>query len=375
MNKEERLSLLREKGIKRLPDPLKPRWMKKVGGYVVALAIPALFLLVAYIFAAVSLNSLFPNQTLIMSNVVFQSILMFMMVLGLAINLRAGRIDFSLGSISALASILAYFTTPAGKTGVLLMIPMSVLYGLILGILSGLAYVLIRLPPLVISLGVCMICESLSVVITQGNGYILIKKYSQFLTVIQTNPWVYLVPFFLVLLLSFFFMGNSRFRLAKNALKSDQVVSVNAGIDEKKNALWCYALGGALMGLYGIFYVFLTGSLKSESNLSSVTKVFNFLPLIIGDICGACSSDLFGLALGSISATLLTYGFGRSTLSVTAQSVTPPLLMFVLLILLLDGRSFFAFISKNKLKAKEKKIELYREELAKQMPDSFCSSL
>jgi ribose transport system permease protein len=372
---EKHQSISYADSIAREPNPLKPKWVRKGSGFLIALAVPALFLLIAYIFASVSHNALFPNQSLIMSNVVFQSILMFVMVLGLAINLRSGRIDFSLGSISALASILAYFTTPAGKTGVLLMIPMSVLYGLILGLLSGLAYVLIKLPPLVVSLGVCMICESITVVITQGNGYILIKKYSSFLTVIQTNPWVYLIPFFLVILFSLFFSGSSRFNLAKNALKSDQAVSVNAGINEKRNALGCYMISGALMGLYGVFYVFLAGSLRSESNLSSVTRVFNFLPLILGDICGAFSTDLFGLALGSVATTLLTYGFGRSTFSVTAQSVTPPLLMFFLLILLMDGRSFLAWAKKLNWRAKEKKIKAIRADLETSLPNSFCSTL
>ena len=80
----------------------------------------------------------------------------------LSINLSSGRFDFSLGAVALLSSLVAaqislYFHLP-----VICMLLFSAVTGILLGVISGGLYVLLHIPPIIISLGTTLMFESIS---------------------------------------------------------------------------------------------------------------------------------------------------------------------------------------------------------------------
>jgi ribose transport system permease protein len=64
-----------------------------------------------------------------------------------------GRFDFSVGATLVLAIILGGNIAKEYKLGAAGLLLLTVLFGAIIGLISGLVYVLLALPPMVVSLG------------------------------------------------------------------------------------------------------------------------------------------------------------------------------------------------------------------------------
>ena len=88
----------------------------------------------------------------------------------LSLNLNSGRFDFSIGSISLLSSVIsASICTSLGLSTVPMLI-ISIIAGAVLGLVSGAVYVIVKLPPIIVSLGVALFYEGLAFAITSGYG-------------------------------------------------------------------------------------------------------------------------------------------------------------------------------------------------------------
>ena len=126
------------------------------------LAIPVI---VAVILEAVCLTS---GQNVItniksFNNFVVYTAIVMITTMALSINLNSGRFDFSLGSMAALSAVIgakiSYALLGGGPGSAHLMLVITIAAGALLGLVSGLLYVILRIPPIITSLGVTLIFE------------------------------------------------------------------------------------------------------------------------------------------------------------------------------------------------------------------------
>ena len=197
----------------------------------------------------------------------------------LSINLNSGRFDFSVGSIALLSSVLSSTITLKYGLGPVPMLALSLLFGLLLGLLSGAVYITLKLPPMIISLGVALFYEGLAYSITDGHGISFINNKE--LLGFGTIP-SYLIIIVCVLIFMVILFDQTTFGYDYKALLSGQKVAVNTGIKEKKNALICYGAAGLLMGAQGFISATTTGSIQMSLNFGSIGIMFTaFLPMFI----------------------------------------------------------------------------------------------
>ena len=252
--------------------------------------------------------------------------------MALSVNLNSGRFDFSLGSIMTLSSVIgakiSYGILAGGEGSAVLMLILTVAAGMALGLASGIVYVLLGIPPIITSLGVTLIYEGITFTIT-GGRYIMDEVQNASMTACR-NTWVYSALIIAVVLAFMIFVfDHTRFGYNYRALKEGQKVAVDTGIKEIPNALGCYTICGALMGLVGID--------TSALNFGSIGIMFTaFLPMFIGGYISRFSNDKLGYLLAAICMSMLnsTFAVFSNAVKASTQSIINAVLLVVFLIYL-----------------------------------------
>jgi len=301
---------------------------KKLLGTII---IPLLVLTVCLLIGTVNGVDLFDSQ-LSWTTFVRAITNVTLVTFALSINLNSGRFDFSIGSIALLSSIISAQLTVRFGLSALTMLLLSVLFGGLLGLISGLVYVSTRLSPIIVSLGIALFYEGLSFTITGGHG-VLFANNTELLSFANNRNYLIILAIALVCMIVLF--DHTKFGYEYKALLSGQRVAVNTGIKEVPNALICYTVAGLLMGAQGFISATNNGSITMSLNFGSISPMFMaFLPMFIGGFIGRYSNDKLGYLLGALSSALISLVFVRLNVSSSTQQIISAALMVTFLIYL-----------------------------------------
>ena len=270
---------------------------------------------------------------------------------GLYFNIPSGRFDFSVGAIIVLSSIIGgNIALKLGFGGIGLLI-CCLVCGALLGAISGLAYVLLGLPATVVSLGVTLVFESLTFILFDGKGVVLIGK-NYMLYLIQF-PYIYILG--AVIFVALIILVNfTKFGYNYRALAVGQHIAVNTGINEKVNAVLCYTLCGALSAAAGVLTLSRTGTASASLGLGSIMAMFSgFLPMFIGGIIAKYSEAITGIFFGAVASSLLNAGFASLGMSLSAQNIIGAFILLGFLVYSRNEHKFkeYTLIRKRKTEA------------------------
>lgn len=288
-------------------------------------------------------------------NFVIYAAIVMITTIALSINLNSGRFDFSLGSMAALSAVIGAKLSNAmlhgGVGSAALMLALTVVVGAILGLLSGILYVLLRIPPIITSLGVTLIYEGILYTLTSGK-YMMAEVQNASMSGF-VGTWVYATFIILaVLVFSILLFDHTKFGFDYNALKNGQKVAVNTGIKEVGNAVICYMICGGLMGIVGFLNAARNTNINGgQLNFGSIAIMFTaFLPMFIGSYIGRFSNEKLGFLLAAIVMSLLNSTFAVFSNEVTAsmQSIINAVLLVVFLIYLNNENLLVRILSPRK---------------------------
>lgn len=261
--------------------------------------------------------------------------------LALSINLNSGRFDFSIGAVSLLSSVVSAQICLKLGAPVSIMILLSVAAGIILGIVSGGIYALTKLPPIIVSLGVTLLYEGAAFAVTEGYGvsFVANKELTGF-------PGIRNYTLLIVITLAaiIFIFDYTSFGYQYRALLSGQKVAVNTGIREIPNAIGCYAIAGALMGLVGFISSTNTGTIQMALNFGSIGVMFTaFLPMFIGGFIGRFCNEKIGYLLGAVTTAFISLGYARLKVDSSIQQIATALILVGFLIYLNNENKLLRF--------------------------------
>ena len=288
-------------------------------------------------------------------NFVIYAAIVMITTIALSINLNSGRFDFSLGSMAALSAVIGAKASDAvlhgGNGSAVLMLVFTVVTGAILGLLSGILYVLLRIPPIITSLGVTLIYEGILYTLTSGK-YVMAEVQNASMSRFA-GTWVY-AAFIIIAVLAFSILlfDHTKFGFDYNALKNGQRVAVNTGIKEVGNAVICYMICGGLMGMVGFLNAARNTNINGgQLNFGSVSIMFTaFLPMFIGSYIGKFSNEKLGFLLAAVVMSFLNSTFAVFSNEVTAsmQSIINAALLVVFLIYLNNESLLVRILSPRK---------------------------
>ena len=251
--------------------------------------------------------------------------------LGIGLQFKCGRFDFSGGAIMLIGGILAGNLARDNGNSVVLMVVLAMVVCIVLSLLVSFLYVFGRLPIIIATIGMAMLYEAITCLLYNGTGVNLVPNMT--LRVFATFPAV-LIPLVIAIAVYAFYSYFTTTGKQATLLANNQQSAVNIGINENKNVIISYLFSGILFGLATI--IWLTKSIHNASfaSLTTVSELFsNILPVFIGLMLMNFCGDTIGIIMGSITLCLLNYGlkavFSNETGAAIATIVTG---VFILLL-------------------------------------------
>ncbi len=264
-----------------------------------------------------------------LSTILYTTLYTGMIALAMSYNLTCGRFDFSVGSTIVLAAILGGNIVKDNKLGPVALLLIIVVIAAVLGLISGLAYVALKIPPMVVSIGIAMVYEAAGLMFNRAKG---IKMIGNSALIFSKPPYSILIAGVAVLVLIFLYNFTS-FGFQWKMLRSGQKIAVDIGVNEKLNAVICYVIAGVLLGIAAVMYLSKFGTVSPEIGLSSSSFFMSaFLPLFIGGAIEKYSDKNIGVLMGALAQAMITSGFGKLGFSSSLQTVLNGVIVMAFLV-------------------------------------------
>ena len=329
---------------------------------------PVLMIIIAMIMSKAAGTSLFFigdafdnfSNIMIMGRTV---LLTLIAALALNTNLNSGRMDFSLGATGILACLFASLIVPGVDTieHIFQFLLLSILFGMVLGFIHSLILIATKLPPIVVSLGMCLVYEGIAKVVANANGFTGTVNLAMgpHTTSFFQEPIILIPLLVIICLIMASALCYTRYGYNKLALVYNQKICVDTGINEISHCIVSFIIAGALIAIYQVMSSCGTASITINVNLASSGTVFrNFLPIFIGGILARYSNQIVGLLLAVIGTTLLyNYGFDNA-LTATVSSLLNGFSVFAVLVYMVDKQRFINWVKMRRYIFKEKRLKL-----------------
>ena len=296
------------------------------------IAVPLLSFIICSIICAANGTSLFGAGE--SSFIIFlrATATVMLVTFALHINLNSGRFDFSLGAIALLSSLIsAKICNDAGLPTVVMLF-ISIIAGAFFGFLSGLLYTILRLPAIIVSLGVTLLYEGLAHIITSGYNvsFVTNTELTSFPSVIS---YLCVIVFALAAIILIF--DYTSFGYNHKSLMYGQKISVNTGIKEVKNCLISYTICGVLMGVVGFISATNIGTVQISLNFGSIAVMFTaFFPMFVGGFIGRFSNDKLGYMLGAMTSAFVSLMYSVLNVDTSIQQIVTALILVLFVVYL-----------------------------------------
>ncbi|SFZ83731.1 monosaccharide ABC transporter membrane protein, CUT2 family (TC 3.A.1.2.-) [Devosia enhydra] len=216
-------------------------------------------------------------------------------------------IDLSVGASISLGAVLAG-NVMAGQDGsIFLAVLVAGGATFLIGLINGLGVTMLRIPPLVMTLGMTGVVQGALIVISRG---IPSGNAAPALMAFVNRPLVFGLPGILILwalvgVLMWVLLRRTRLGYAIYAIGSNERAAELTGLPVRAIRTLLYGLSGLFAGLTGVIVIGYTGN-----SFVSVGDQY-VLPSVIAVVIGGISlaggqGNYFGAMLGAIALTLLT---------------------------------------------------------------------
>lgn len=273
------------------PNPL----LRSCFGIVKAFAIPAVIYL--------ALTVIIPDK-IYLSNIKYlliQAVMPAILAWGASFNLTAGHSDFSVGASMLLASIVGgnlALKLNLGVPGLLIICPVV---GMLSSGLTGFLYTTLKIPSMIVSVGVMLIVESVCSIIFGGNGVNLPAGYIVF------GPSVNTIYFGIFAFILAYYMFNFRtFGIHVRALGSNASVAVQCGLNIDRARLKCFLCYGFFAGMYAVVSLGTSGVAKPVPAMGTMRTAFDaMMCFMVGTSLAPRINTIIAIYVGALYMQLV----------------------------------------------------------------------
>lgn len=257
--------------------------------------------------------------------------------MGIGLQFKNGRFDFSGGAIMLVAAIVAG-TVSRTNSSTLLFCVLCLVVCVVLSVVVALVYVYGRLPIMIATLGMALLYEAITPLIFGGGGINLVSV--SFIKKLSTFPLV-LIPFVGAVAVYAFYSYVTTTGKQSLLLAQNQQAAVNIGISENKNVILSYVYSGLIFGFATMIWASTGKHDASYSSLSTVGELFsNILPVFVGLYIGVFCGDTIGIIMGSLSICMMTFGLKAVLKAEMGSAVSIAMMgVFVFLVNLVAGQA------------------------------------
>ncbi len=217
-----------------------------------------------------------------------------------------GGIDLSIPSVMSFCAFVAVKTIGTDPLLLLMVVPLAVGFGIMVGLTNGLIVTFVRIPPIIGTLATGYVVLTL-VQIISATGATTIDNHAV-VDMIRGSALGIPVPFFVLLAvaaLSFILLRRRPYGRHLLAVGQSRRAARLSGINVNRTIIVAYLLSGALAALTGVLLACSVGSADTELGnsflLSSVGAV-----VLGGNLIAGGTASISGTIIGALLLTLLT---------------------------------------------------------------------
>ena len=267
---------------------------------------------------------------------------------GVLLSMKVGNWDFSIGARYVLAAILAGNLAMQYSLGLIGFIVLAMVISIVLGLIVGYTYRLLRIPTLIASIGLMLIFESFTRIIYDGAGLHLTAEY----LLLGGFPYN-LIMFVLCFAFATWLYYKRRLGYNVRAVGSNPTVAQTNGINAEKTKAMALIVSGIFAGLYAILSLSTSGVISAVAGtMGSASTVFDaMMCVLISMAIAGKGSVIFGVYVGAIITQILKMGMMAIGVPTTFNKV----IIGVVVVLFMVASSRSDLIGKLKAKLFSKK--------------------
>ena len=239
-----------------------------------------------------------------------------------------GVFDFTIGSRLVISGVIGGLL--AAQYGFAGMILGAIISAIVVGIITGVLNWWLKIPPLVLTMGLAMVFEIIGSKLAGHYGFVQIdNKYAIF----GSSPNIVII-FLLSAVLFYFVFNHTVFSFHMRAVGSNEAVAKNSGIKTDLVKCKSFVYGSVFIGIAAILTLSQSGSVGAQTSLGSVTIMFKplisvLLALVLQRIC-----DLtIGIFIAQFTLNIIFIGLIAVGLPDTFQNVVLGFFLLVVMIL------------------------------------------
>lgn len=239
-----------------------------------------------------------------------------------------GVFDFTIGSRLVISGVIGGLL--AAQYGFAGMILGAIISAIVVGIITGVLNWWLKIPSLVLTMGLAMVFEIIGSKLAGHYGFVQIdNKYAIF----GSSPNIVII-FLLSAVLFYFVFNHTVFSFHMRAVGSNEAVAKNSGIKTDLVKCKSFVYGSVFIGIAAILTLSQSGSVGAQKSLGSVTIMFKplisvLLALVLQRIC-----DLtIGIFIAQFTLNIIFIGLIAVGLPDTFQNVVLGFFLLVVMIL------------------------------------------
>lgn len=239
---------------------------------------------------------------------VLNSVVLSLLALGQTLVIATKGIDLSVAPVLGLTAVSTGLLAQAGSLPLAGAAGMALVIGLVLGTFNGFLVARLTIPPIITTLGTYSLYSGLIFIISNGTQVDSVPPSygvlgNGMLAGILPIPVVVLG---VVLLITWFMLGHTRFGRAVLAIGNNSTASYNAGISVLWTQVRVYALSGVLASISGLMFLCYTGSATVTTGTGDHMELQSIAVALIGGtaISGGRAS-MIGTVLGSLFLSVI----------------------------------------------------------------------
>jgi ribose transport system permease protein len=250
---------------------------------------------------------------------------------GVLFNMKVGNWDFSVGSTVLLSAITGGNLAIRFQLGIPGMIVLCMLVGLVCGLLVGLIYYLLKIPSIIVTIGVLLVYESVAGYIFGGTGVFLPSSWTTF-----SSLHLYLIAV-AAALFAYFIFYQTGIGYHVRAVGNNAAVAMANGLNAYRIKVVALVLAGLFAGMYAFISLGSSSVQKTVSSMGTMGICFDAMMCVFVGISISRRGNLIaGIYCGSvvmqlIKLSLMVFGFPSEYNSIVIA-------VFVLIFMTIDAR-------------------------------------
>lgn len=250
-------------------------------------------------------------------NTMRQSVTASVICYGLMLNMSVGMLNFSGGAMMLFAGIIGGNLAQMTGTGIPGMVVFIVAISVAVGLLTGMLYKLMRVPCIVLSIGLMLAWEAAPKLIFSDGLNLKVD-----MAILARNPHCFYV-LGICLVLFFVLFNLTAFGHNLRAIGNNQAIANSVGLNGDKIKLLSFVFSAIFMGIASVLYMSERGEVRNIQTMGSLAIMMDgFMAMFFAKFLARYCDMSIAVAFCTFSMKMLTNGFVAMGISSTMRDVT-----------------------------------------------------